>query len=168
MHFLTPVLAEELPPTARHCMSVTFEVWPDAGIIARCASHQFVQKVRWRGGLGRPAGEFHLLTQHRPAMWWDNQLWMGWYFLIFEKPHIQSLSSLLKMCNSYMHVSQLEEGYMSLAQICRLKSVKLWGYTAFFFLYHIVTCYDSFYSRFCFVLQQKKALGLKILCVLYC
>lgn len=71
------------PPTARHCMCVTFEVWSDASIVARCASHQFVQKVRWRGGLGRPAGDLHLLTEDRPARWQDNQLWMYWYFLLF-------------------------------------------------------------------------------------
>lgn len=46
---------------------VTFEIWSDASIIARCASHQFVQKVRGRGRLDCPAGELHLLTLHRPG-----------------------------------------------------------------------------------------------------
>ena len=50
-----------------HRLLVTFEVRSDASVVARCAPHQFVQKVRWRGGLGRPAGELHLLTEHRPA-----------------------------------------------------------------------------------------------------
>lgn len=52
--------------------AVTFEIWSDASIIARCASHQFVQKVRGRGRLDCPAGELQLLTLHRPTGWWGS------------------------------------------------------------------------------------------------
>lgn len=68
---LTPVLMRGgVPPHRlhhRHRVFATFEVGSDASIVARCASHQFVQKIRWRGRFGRPAGELHLLTEHRPA-----------------------------------------------------------------------------------------------------
>lgn len=50
-----------------HRVFATFEVGSDASIVARCASHQFVQKIRWRGRFGRPAGELHLFTEPRPA-----------------------------------------------------------------------------------------------------
>lgn len=52
----------------------TFEVGSDASVVARCASHQFVQKVRWRGRFGRPAGGLHLLTERRPAS--DRTTWL--------------------------------------------------------------------------------------------
>lgn len=64
--FPTPAPPEELLPL-HATRRVTFEVGSDASVVARCASHQFVQEVRWRGGLGRPAGELHVLTEHRPA-----------------------------------------------------------------------------------------------------
>lgn len=55
------------PPHKLHRVLDTFEVGSDASVVARCASHQFVQKIRWRGRFGRPAGGLHLLTERRPA-----------------------------------------------------------------------------------------------------
>ena len=65
-----PLPFHPIPPHRlhhRHRAFATFEVGSDASVVARCASHQFVQKIRWRGRFGRPAGELHLLTERRPA-----------------------------------------------------------------------------------------------------
>lgn len=152
MHFLTPVLAEELPPAARHSMSVTFEVRSDAGIIARCASHQFVQKVRWRGGLGRPAGEFHLLAEHRPAMWWDNQLWMDWYVPIFEKS-LHSVTQFSPQDVQFLHACLLAGGgqfEFSSNLLFKISQI---------IVYYLATCYDI--SDFDLICNRKKQWGSK-------